>query len=223
MSGDTDHPVPCAAIADELAELALGTLTGRERSDALEHVGWCQRCRIELEQLSFVADALQQLAPQLQPPLGFELQLADRLQSATAPRPRPLRRLAALGVAATLVLVLAAGIVAVVARRSADGDSARAHVVTANFTSAGRDVGSVVISAGTPAWMLVTVSDAGWQGPVTCTVTLSSGTVATLGTFQVSGEYSAWATPLPATGDRVRAAQLIDAAGAVVATAQVRS
>ena len=57
---------------DDLAELALGVLTGRERSRALSHVESCPRCSEELELLSRAADALVAVAPEAEPPLGFE-------------------------------------------------------------------------------------------------------------------------------------------------------
>ena len=54
----------CDAYADDLAELALGVLTGRARAQALSHVESCPRCAEELEQLSRVADTVVQVAPE---------------------------------------------------------------------------------------------------------------------------------------------------------------
>ena len=39
----------CEEYGDELAELALGVLTGRERARVLSHVESCPRCAEELE------------------------------------------------------------------------------------------------------------------------------------------------------------------------------
>ena len=116
MSGDTEHSAQCEAFADDLAELALGTLAGRRRSDVLEHVGSCRACRVELAQLSSVVESLQQLAPEVQAPLGFELCLAERLQGDAAPRPRRHRRIAVLTAAAAVVVgMLAFGLGVLVA------------------------------------------------------------------------------------------------------------
>ena len=223
MSGDTDDPTQCEAIADELAELALGALSGHRRSEVLDHVGSCPRCRVELEQLSIVTEAVQQLAPQIQPPLGFELRLAERLQRAATPRPRRFRRVGALSAAAAAVAILAFGLGAFVAPGAGTGKSqpAAANIVTANLTSSGHVFGAVMISTGSPAWMLVTIDGDGWKGTVTCTVTLSGGQVETIGVFKLSGEYDAWAAPLTSTAGQVRSAQLIDSHGAVLASAQV--
>ena len=99
MSGDGEGSAQCAAIADDLPELAFGTLSGRRRSEVLRHAGSCPRCYAELGQLASVAEALQQLAPQMQPPLGFELRLAERLRRSgrdrarrDAPAPQPSTR-----------------------------------------------------------------------------------------------------------------------------------
>ena len=42
----------CEEYGDELAELALGVLTGRDRARVLSHVDSCPRCAEELEILS---------------------------------------------------------------------------------------------------------------------------------------------------------------------------
>jgi hypothetical protein len=224
MSGDAEHPKQCEAFADELAELALGTLSGRTRSEVLDHVGSCARCRVELEQLSVVAEAVQQLSPPMQPPLGFELRLAERLQGASVARPWRFRRAGALiTTAAAAVAVLAFGLGALVTGGSggAKSPSAATNLVSANFTSGGPITGSVLISAGSPRWMLVATQAGGWRGTVTCEVTLSSGEVQTIGTFKLSGEYGVWAAPLVTTGGPVQSARLIDTTGAILASAQI--
>ena len=69
----------CDGYANDLAELALGVLTGRARAQALSHVESCPRCAEELEQLSRVADTVVQAAPELEPPMGFEVRLFERM------------------------------------------------------------------------------------------------------------------------------------------------
>ena len=89
MSGDTRDefggvvgdslPPECAAVSGDLAELALGTLTGRERVAALAHLENCARCSAEVEALSVAADQLLLLAPAAEPPVGFEAGVFERL------------------------------------------------------------------------------------------------------------------------------------------------
>jgi hypothetical protein len=223
MSDETYDPRRCAAIADDLALLALGTLSGPDRSAVLEHVDTCLRCRTELEQLTLVAETLQQLTPQVQPPLGFESRLAERLQGVTVPRRRP-RRYAVLAAAAAVVL-LAFGLGVVVAhvRGNSDHGTSAAQPLTADLTAGTDVVGTVVVSPGSPGWLLMTVEGGRWQGKVTCEVTLADGSVATIGSFTLSGEYPSWAAPLPATGGAVRWARLVDASGATLASAQLEA
>jgi len=85
MSGYVEGPRQCEAVQDELAELALGAVSGRRRAELLEHTGSCPRCLAELERLSIVADTLLQLAPRAEPPLGFEMRLVQRLQASAVP------------------------------------------------------------------------------------------------------------------------------------------
>lgn len=221
MSGAVDQPTQCEVIADELMELALGTLSGRRRSDVLDHVGQCQLCSAELDQLSTVVEALQQLAPRVQPPLGFEARVAGRLHPKAASRPWRSRRVGAL-IAAAAVVMLAIGLGAVVAHvvGNGTGESAGRDLESAKFTSDGKVIGELYVSAGSPAWMLVTMRAGGWQGTVTCKVTLSGGQVETIGVFEHSGD-STWAAPLPSTAVQVRSAQLVAPDGTVLASAQL--
>ena len=227
MSGEFEPSMNCEAFADELIELALGTSSGRRRSEVLEHLASCPSCRAETEQYSLVAEAVQQLAPPVQPPLGFEMRLAERLQQeATVQRPARTRRFGTrVQAIAAAVALVAFGLGTLVATKvSHRGDRSSAStsgLVTANFTSGGRVVGDVLISDGDPGWMLVSTEGTGWKGPVTCEVTLASGAVKTIGTFTISGEYGVWAAPLAASDGQVRSARLIDANGAILANAEV--
>src|ERR1700722_8219072 len=67
------------AFSDNLAELALGILTGRERAATLAHVDSCPRCAEELEQLAHAADAVVSVAPEIEPTMGFEVRLFGRM------------------------------------------------------------------------------------------------------------------------------------------------
>ena len=222
MSRDLRGASQCEAVRDELPELALGILSGRRRSEVLDHVDICTRCCAELQQLSTVADGLFQLAPQIEPPVGFELRLAARLQGAEAHRPKRGWRVGALCAAGTVMVVLGFGAGAFLAPRSASqARTARAALISADLMSRGRVLGQVVVTAGPPAWMFVTVNGAVSSGSVRCDVTLAGGQVETIGVFQTSGNYGAWSEPLVWAARDVRSAQLIDSDGSIVANAQL--
>ena len=70
----------CGRYAAELAELALGIATGRERAETLAHVEQCQNCQAEMERLSLTADSLLEVLPGIEPPIGFEVRLAEALR-----------------------------------------------------------------------------------------------------------------------------------------------
>ena len=147
--GDDVRERGCEQYSDDLAELALGVLTGRERAQVLAHVESCPRCADELEHLSRVADTVVQSAPEMEPPLGFEVRLFERM-GVTDVRPRrrrfrPSRWVpAAVGVAAAaLVLGLGLGLTS----SSAPTVAAKAHrqqVTTAALVENGERVGHVV-------------------------------------------------------------------------------
>ena len=106
MSDDMTERGCRAVRATSWRELALGVLTGRDRARALAHVESCPRCADELEQLSRVADTVVQVAPEMEPPVGFEVRLFERMGVADVrPRRRRLRasRWVPVGVAAAVV------------------------------------------------------------------------------------------------------------------------
>ena len=93
----------CAQLRDVAPELALGVLGGAERAEAIMHVNGCARCQALVNELTEVADALPLLAPEIEPPVGFEQRVLSsgparrRRSGATARRrpsrsPRPRRR-----------------------------------------------------------------------------------------------------------------------------------
>jgi hypothetical protein len=225
MSGYVEDPRQCEAIQDELAELALGTLFGRRRSEVLDHVESCSRCAATLEQLSIVADQLVQLAPEIEPPLGFELRLAEKLRSAAPVRqPSRFRRTGLLSAAAAVIVALGIGI-GTLANPFGGGTKpvvrSTVNLTAARLTSHGHVLGEVMISAGSPAWMFVTINEGGWSGSVKCEVTLAGGKVETIGEFNLSGGYGAWGAPLTSAAGKVRSARLIAPDGAILASARL--
>ena len=73
------------------AELALGIADGEQRAEALRHLAECPDCRRAVEELTTVADELLMLAPEREPPAGFESSVLARLQPEPEPEPAPRR------------------------------------------------------------------------------------------------------------------------------------
>jgi anti-sigma factor RsiW len=101
----------CDRTRELAAELALGILDGEQRAQALRHLAECPECRRAVEALTAVTDELLMLAPEREPPAGFESRVLARLQpppAATRPRRRMRRVLAPLAAAAAAAAVATA-------------------------------------------------------------------------------------------------------------------
>lgn len=220
---------PCDGYQDELAELALGALTGRIRAEVLAHVEACPRCAEEMEELSRTADLLLQVAPEVEPPAGFEVRLLERLgeprQTAARPRRRIRQRLrttrarAVLVAASTVAIAGAgAGIGLTVASASAP---APAPVLQATLlaTDGHTAVGRVVASPGSPPWLFMVVKPGHLSGRVTCRVGLADGRWVTVGTFSLAEGYGSWSARLWVSVPSLRTAELVSPQGVVVAMA----
>ena len=215
--------------SDLLAELALGILTGRERAATLAHVEICPRCAEELEQLARAADAVVQVAPEMEPPLGFEVRLLDKMGVAqpTSRRTVPMRWVLA---AAAAVVVLGLGLGLGLTSGSspspnstqANGGPAGGHLVaSADLRLGGHDVGRVLTYGGSSPWMFMTLADSTARGRVTCEVITTDGVVHKVGSFKAEKGYGAWGAPLPVAPQDVRTAEVVSSDGAVVATASL--
>jgi Putative zinc-finger len=218
--------------SDLLAELALGILTGRERAATLAHVDTCPRCAEELEQLARAADAVVQVAPEMEPPLGFEVRLLDRMgvASPTSRRTVPMRwALAAAAAVVVLGLGLGFGLTSGSTSHSnptqavhPTGGPSGAHLVaTADLRLAGHAVGKVFTYGGSSPWMFMTLADSTARGRVICEVITKDGVVHKVGSFKAEKGYGAWGAPLPVAPQDVRTAEVVSSDGAVVATASL--
>lgn len=78
MTGNERH-TQCEVVHDDLAELALGILTGRERSVVLSHLARCTDCQTKVDRLSRVCDAILILAPEIEPTSGFEIRTVEKM------------------------------------------------------------------------------------------------------------------------------------------------
>jgi hypothetical protein len=230
-------PPACAAVSDDLVELALGTLTGRERVVALSHLEACARCSAEVDELSAAADQLLYLAPSAEPPVGFEAGVYERLGlQAKSRRWRPSftwpltwrPKVAAAIAACALVLVF--GIGALVGhftggdedyRGSALAGGPHSSIAAAALLSGDRDVGQVMVYAGNPTWLFMFMDDAKWEGTLRCQVVVDQGPTVTLGRFWLSDGKGAWAASVPEPAGRLREARVINDKGQVLAVAQL--
>ena len=219
----------CEKFADTLAELALGILTGRERAATLAHVESCAHCADELDHLSRASDAVLSMAPEVEPPLGFEDRLFSRMRNDKVGSPRhvPHRWLLA---CAAAVVALAAGLSIGLSTGSSPPSAkvgTQTHpttskpVLTANLIEDDRTVGRVSLYGGSIPMLTMQLAESSVHGTVTCEIVTDNGATHNLGTFEVTNGYGAWAAPLGVAPSDVRVAQLVSPDGATTATAML--
>jgi len=215
----------CVQYEDDLAELALGVLTGRERARALSHVESCPRCAEELEQLARAADAVVAMAPEAEPPLGFETRLFEKMgieQVRPTRRRRPRYWIPATVAAAVAALAVGLGLglsSSPAPTGTAQGVQHHGAVETAALVENGEHVGRVDIFGGRKPWVQMALDDSSAHGVVHCVVVTDDGKVHQVGTFVARDGYGAWAAPLHVDPATVRSAQVMSLSGTVIATA----
>jgi Putative zinc-finger len=157
----------CAEVRELIPELAAGVASGESRARAVAHLAGCADCRRELEEFAGVVDGLLHIAPEHEPPNGFEARVLTSIQPR---RDRHLLR-SAWVIAAAFVLV--AGIAAGVTwwRGAEDRDVADhyrgvlsvadgSYFRAAGLEDGGAGRGNVFAYEGRPSWVFVTVDGA---------------------------------------------------------------
>jgi hypothetical protein len=213
----------CAEVRELAPELALGILSGAERAEVVLHVNGCARCQAHVAELTEAADFIPQLAPEAEPPAGFE----DRVLRRLGERERRTRRrwiAAAVGVAAAAIIVSITTVRVIESSGSTSTDSALATSTTV-VGSAPVKVpmrgGASEVAAG---WafvndhhgVAVSVDYGIPSGTYEVHVTPTRGTSTPIGTMRVTDGRGSWtgqsADPLTA-GARIA---LVDPSGAEV-------
>ena len=200
----------CASTRDELPELALGIADGERRALALEHIAGCSDCRRELEELSSVADELIALAPEHEPPPGFENRLLGRLAvRQTKPRPARRRRLRRLAFAAAVPAVAAATALAMSISYSSDRRLASQYRAALQgghgkffqsahlSTPSGQTAGLVFAYQGSPSWVFYVMNGRYANGLYKEQIVTRSGRTFTLPAFRAVDGTWGISTPVP--------------------------
>lgn len=190
----------CADVRENAAELALGTVSGPDRAAALEHLAGCADCRAEVESLADVADSLLLLAPQAEPPLGFESRVTERLGASglglSSSRPRR-RRLLTVAAVAACILGVAVGFTGLYERHRSDSLDkeyvnalrvlgGKALLAGRLNDAGGRDTGEVFVYEGHPSWVYVYVADDKAAGPLTVELHWARGAPVTVSGLNVA-------------------------------------
>jgi hypothetical protein len=156
----------CDELKHLAPELALGTIDGAERAEALRHLATCSDCRRLVDQLTTVADELLMLAPVQEPPAGFESRMIDALGLQQPRRRLGQRLLTWLGPPVAAAAVTAVALVAVYHDDRVTAERYRSTLEQANGRyfqaeplrdETGAEAGVAFAYQGSPSWMLVTV------------------------------------------------------------------
>ena len=209
----------CAEVRDLAPELALGILGGAERAEVVLHVNGCARCQAYVAELTEAADAIPQLAPEAEPPPGFEARVLHRLGE----RERRTRRR---WIAAAAAVAAGAMIVSITAVRVIDSnDTSTVATGTTRIPSEPVAVAMEGGALGVPAgWafvhdhhgVAVSVDYGIESGRYAVEVTPTRGSPAAIGTIDIENGRGSWtgrsADPL-AAGARIA---LVDTGGTEV-------
>ena len=211
----------CPEIREQLAELALGIADGEQRGRVLEHVAVCAGCRSELEALSATADEILVLAPEREPPAGFELRVLHALEPPRPQERRPVRRPLALAAVGLAAAALTAGVMLQAFR---DDRSLASHYRSVlaeahgSYFGAmrlrdpdGGEGGVVFLYRGLPSWIVITV-----DGPYSETVRRAE--IVTDGGRRVPLPWfgldrGTWGGALPVDVDAIAGVRLVGARG----------
>ena len=187
----------CDRTRELAAELALGTLDGEQRAQALRHLAECPECRRAVEELTVVADELLMLAPEREPPAGFESRVLARLQpppAAARPTRRRRRLLAPLGAAAAAAAIAAAVVLLTTSDDRRLADHYRATLAAGHGSSfeAARlrgpgqvPAGVVYAYRGATSWIFVVVYGPHRGVPYTAELATTSGRRVALPSFRL--------------------------------------
>jgi hypothetical protein len=218
----------CEETRELLPELALGIADGEERARVLEHAADCPDCRRELERLSAVADELLVLAPEDEPPLGFELNVLRTIHPREKRRGRLLRPLALVGAIAAAVAITAGAMLVGFRDDRRLADQYRSVLAEAHGTyfgatrledAAGRSGGVLFIYRGNPSWIVVTVSPPNRESVERAELVDRDGRRIPLRSFRLAG--GAWGGSIPVDLSEVAAVHLVGDGGRAVLVAEL--
>jgi hypothetical protein len=203
----------CAEARELFPELAAGVAAGDERARALGHLSGCAECRRELAGFAEVVDELLLLAPEHQPPAGFESSVLARLAPA-APRRRPRWRRLLAAASIVVAATLAAG--AVWWQTADDRELASDYRHTLAIAhgqglsaaplllAGGAETGTVFAYQGSPSWVYVTFRPAPPKGRYDVRLLTRDGRRLALRPFTATPRGPAWGSTVEVPVQQIR-------------------
>lgn len=227
----------CAGTRELVPELAAGVASGEERARALAHLARCRGCRQELDAVTKVVDDLLLLAPEAEPPAGFETSVLAQL----TPVRRPRRRTWKLAVLQAAALVVVAGIAAGLAAggmlwgtaderrfaayyRDTFAEANGSYMMVADLAAGGvPEVGHVFAYEGSPSWVLLTIEGVPAPGRYDVRLLTRGDRRVDLGRLTVrDGAAASWSSTIEVSVRDVRMVQVVPAEDAAGTTMTAR-
>jgi len=227
------RPPACGECESWGAELALGLLTGPDRATGLAHLAACPSCREQVDELARVADRLLLLAPEAEPPAGFESKVLAAVGSAAATegvtagggtrsgrsrgRAGGGRRRAGLIGALVVAAAVGGGAVGAVLRSPAADHEPTPLRTGLAVSASGRVSCRVVVSGTRPASVLVSLDGyPGADADVTVEMTTVTGEVIPLGPVHVTGGHGLLVSTLDVEAKSLGVMRMLDREGKVI-------
>ncbi|MEA2498912.1 MAG: hypothetical protein QOH26_1317 [Actinomycetota bacterium] len=179
------------------AEVALGITSAEERARVLEHVASCAECKQLVGELGEIADGLLLLAPEAEPPSGFESTTLKHLRVGRSHRPSWRS-----AVASALVAVLAAGGVVLATRddRRLAAEYGRVlHEADGTYFGVfslrdpgGAEAGDLFVYNGARPWIFVAFEEVMPPGDYRAELLMHDGERIGLGSFELAVDDLEW-------------------------------
>jgi hypothetical protein len=178
----------------------MGVASGEVRAKAMAHVAGCADCRRDLEEIAATVDELLLLAPEHEPPTGFDVRVLAALDHGTPQRHR-LRTSFLLAAAFVLVAAAAAGFAW---SRGEDDRTLAAnyrdtlavangsYLRAADLTVDGTSYGHAFAYQGDPSWLFVTIEAEGGSGRYPVRLVTTDGRSLDVGTCSLRNGSGSW-------------------------------
>jgi len=224
-----------------MAEVALGLLDEPSRSEVLAHVAGCANCRRDFDELVRATDGLLAMAPEAEPPPGFEQRVLARIDAAereapmvpldtAVPHRRRRRRVPLfVAVAAAVVALLVGGAIGLAAQDEGGGGGGElASVGIRDIATAilrnddGEEVGRAALSSDGVPVLLVQLNRSRPGVSYGCQLVLEDGETISLGEWTTPDDGGGgWSAPLPELASTPVEVRVTGASGNVWATGQL--
>lgn len=208
----------CAETQEHAPEFALGILTGGARAELVAHLEHCHACAASVADFAEIVDGLTLIAPEAEPPVGFE----DHVLRAMHEQRRPIRRKRRLLLTLALLVV---GVIAFTVATIRVVDGVRASEVptrAADVRANNAVVGKGVVVSGEHPWVFLSIEGGLPDARYRASVVDLQGETILVGEFDVVAGRGSWTVPEAKGLDLVREIRVLNPEGNEVARAVFR-